>query len=639
MAMGNAPKEYKLVVDSFKGVDLANSEIAVNSSRSVHSVNMIADLSGKVLKRSGYECLLEAEGRINGIHRLKTAEDEVCLVHAGERIYKWDMTDNSLSELYSEANDARSMCVQYNGKLVILDGKCLLVFGEFDGELVLDKAENRAYVPTVVIVALADAASCGGTAYENVNLLTGKRYVEYAVTSAQVDASGALKFYIPEAVNGKAIDTNEWLVVEKIDSEGEWQGVVFSVDGADEGYVSVNVSDLADLPITQANVRVGYYIKPKEDAGPDLVNGCCVGKLYGVNGNTNRLFIGANEACANKVFYSGLDDMLYFPDQGYVTVGADSSKVMGFSRIGDSLGVHKEDNGQDSSVFLISGGLDSYSKAYFTVKAGVNSAGAVSHYAFSDFSGEPLFLSRNGVLAVTTQEITFEKYAENRSYFINPKLLKNDLRECVGIEFNNYYYLSCANGDVWVADGRQKVYEKNQPMSSFQYEWYYWKNVPARIWWEYDGCLYFGTADGKVMRMFNQAEHSGSHNVYYDDGVVVRALWDTPYFYLKSMNHYKNLKRFVLMPAPFIRSGVKVYFRANGKRSFVREKNLDMFSFSDIDFTRFTFLTDDAPVLVAANQMLKKFMMVQFRFENDRAEPFSLYGFEVIYTINAKYKA
>ena len=92
------------------------------------------------------------------------------------------------------------------------------------------------------------------------------------------------------------------------------------------------------------------------------------------------------------------------------------------------------------------------------------------------------------------------------------------------------------------------------------------------------------------------------------------------------------------MLAPYNRSGVKVYYRAKGERRMVKEANVDIFDFDDIDFTRFTFNTDDSPALIATNQWLKKFMMIQFRFENDRAEPFSLYGFEGIYTINSRYK-
>ena len=70
----------------------------------------------------------------------------------------------------------------------------------------------------------------------------------------------------------------------------------------------------------------------------------------------------------------------------------------------------------------------------------------------------------------------------------------------------------------------------------------------------------------------------------------------------------------------------------------VKQANADIFSFEDIDFERFTFNTDDAPMIVPTNRRLKKFMLVQFRFENDLAEPFGLYGFAGIYTVSSKYK-
>lgn len=615
--INQSPREYRLQVDKFRGVDFANSEITVKEGRSVNSINMIADLSGRIVKRTGYETLLTLDGRINGIHRTKTQEYDHLLIHAGTKLYRW--TD-SAELLLDGLNDARSTSYQHNGKLAILDGKELLCYE--DGTV--DKATNKAYIPTVLIACKANAKEVSGGSYEEVNLLTPKRYINYMLTSSD---TGSLKFYVPE---GKL--EQGWVVLQKKDADGEWVDVDCTPNYA-EGYVTASITG---IEYNIDNVRLGYMVTPKEN-GADKINKCTVGLMYGVNGNSDRLFISGNEDEPNIVRWSDLDDIMYYPDRNYITLGADSSSVMGFARINDYLGVFKDDNGQDSTIYLISGTLDSENTAVFRAKAGVNGAGAVSRYAFDQFAAEPVFLTKNGLYAVTTQEITFEQYAQERSFYVNPKLVNENLADAVGISYNNYYYLS-VGGKCYVADGRQKVYENNAPMSSYQYEWYYWENVPARVWFAYDDHLYFGTEDGKIKRFYKSNEQSATNNVYNDDGIAVYALWDTPYYYLNSMTQYKHLKRFVVMLAPYSRSGVKVYYRAKGERRMAKEANVDIFDFDSIDFTRFTFNTDDSPALIATNQWLKKFMMIQFRFENDRAEPFSLYGFEGIYTINSKYK-
>ena len=620
---GNAPRQYRFLVDRFKGVDFANSEVTVDKSRGVDCVNIMADLAGKPIKRAGWEILHNLEGAINGIHRLKTAEFDQLYVHAGTKLYAW--SGDEVSEVYSGMNDARSVSVQHNGQLVLLDGLKMLVVE--DG--VVDTAENKAYIPTVVIGGIAGQAGAGGGDWEGVNLLTPKRYVNFAYST---DGTGDIKFHVPE---GK-IANDSWLVVEKSYGDDEWESVAYTANRAD-GYVTISSSLLNDLPDDVDNVRIGYEVAPK-DGGADIINHCTVAKMFGVGGNTDRLFVSGNPSEPNKVYYSDLNEVLQMADINYLTVGADSSEVKGFSRVQDYLGVHKEENEQDSSIFLIQGVLDSQSKAMFSVKAGVNGVGAISKYGFAEFAGEPIFVSRNGVYGITTQEITFERYAENRSYYINPRLLNEDLSNAVGIEHNNYYYLAI-NGKCYVADGRQKVYERNAPMSGYQYEWYYFDNIPARVWYSLNGDLYFGTEDGKLCRFYRQEEHSPSHNIYVDgDGRVVKAKWVTPYFYFDQMNYYKNLRHFAVMLAPYGRSGIEVYYRSKGQTRMVKDENADIFDFNDIDFTRFTFNVDDAPLIVAANEREKRFMLIQFKFENNKAEPFGLYGFAGIYTVSSKYK-
>lgn len=629
----NGRTKYRLNVDSFKGLDLANSKVSVYKGRSIDCENIIADLAGKPVKRTGYETIVAAGGRINGIHRLKTAAEEVILVHAASKLLKWEMSENGLTELASDMADQKSYGVQYNGKLALFDGVTMRVYGKFDDAYALKKAEDEAFIPTVLINANPDQTPPGGTEFEQVNFLTGKRYVNFVVNPES--ESSSFKLYVPE---GK-FSEDGWLVVEKVNDEQEWSAITPTSTDKAKGCVTISKSSVSDVPKNVDNVRIGYYVAPKSGEGAAVINKCNVGKLFGVGGNTNRLFLSGNPEKPNKVYYSGLDDLLYFPNQGYLTVGADASEVMGFSRVSDYLAVHKEDNGQDASVFLISGSLDYNSKPVFAVKAGINSHGAVSKYAFSDFMGEPLYLTANGVYAITTQEITFEKYAENRSFYINQELTKADLKEACGIAYNNYYYLSVGDGVVYVADGRQKVYESNQPMSSFQYEWYKLTNIPARIWWEYGGELYFGTDDGKIKRIYKESEHSATNNVYNDDGEPIKCYWCTPYFYFDRMNEWKNLDALAVMLAPYGRSGVDVYYRARGMEvTAAKDVHVDIFDFNDIDFTRFSFRTDNSPAIVVTDRRLKRFLLIQFKFENNLAEPFGIYGFEAVYTLTGRYK-
>lgn len=98
-------------------------------------------------------------------------------------------------------------------------------------------------------------------------------------------------------------------------------------------------------------IEFGYVSK----SGRERINGCEFGMLYGVDGEANRLFVSGNGECGNYDFWSELDDLMYFPESNYAKLGLESSNIMGYSRIGSNMAVHKEDNGQDVTGVLAQG--------------------------------------------------------------------------------------------------------------------------------------------------------------------------------------------------------------------------------------------------------------------------------------------
>ena len=109
-------------------------------------------------------------------------------------------------------------------------------------------------------------------------------------------------------------------------------------------------------------------------------------------------------------------------------------------------------------------------------------------------------LSENGVFGVVLSNnvATAERCTRERSRQINEHLKKrNNLSEAVGIAYKNRYYLA-VDGVCYVADARYKTYSEGNLDNTYNYEWWFWDNIPARVWAEIDGALYFGTEDGMV---------------------------------------------------------------------------------------------------------------------------------------------
>lgn len=631
-----SPKLYTERLENFKGVDFANNATQVKLYRSPDAQNVISDLAGKPVKRTGYETIAKFGDRINGIFRLATGDTEKFLVHAGTKLYEWSRTDgvfaNSGTVIYSGMNNLRSTAFQNDKKLYILDGKTYLVYGEFDGAYAVKNVSDIATVPMCFLAMKPDGT--GGTKRHDINVLTPKRTYSFLVSEAETN-----EFHLT-ADDSMAL-TDEAVTAKVLGSDGKWvdkaETTDFTVD-REKGVITFNTAVSVTPSTGVDNVEI-TFAADSEEYTADLINKCTIAIQYGYNGATDRAFVSGNPDAVNFHYWSDINDPTFFPALNYAYLGQDSSAIMGYSIIGDALAVHKEDNEQDQTIFLVRGSYDEVNGYNFAISGSVAGVGAISKHCFKRIGTEPMFLSRHGVYALTTQYLTAERYAQNRSYYVDPKLTREaDMSEAVAIEYNGYYYLGI-NEKVYVADSRQKAYEKNAPQSEFQYEWYYLTNIDARIWWEYDGRLYFGDRSGNIKVFMLANEDTAAHPAYTDDGEPIHMYWKTPILTHGTLARYKTLKNFYLMMAPYRRSSIEVFYRYNSSERLVKESTMDIFDFNDIDFTRFAFTTDDSPMVIATNTKAKKYMHIQFKIENNVAgEGCGFYEMELGYNLVGKYK-
>ena len=629
---GPSPEVKILNIENFRGVDFANNPTQVAKNRSPDARNIISDLAGKPVKRNGYETLETFDGQINGIFRLKTDDVEFILVHAGTKLYWRYANGTKYNVLYNDMNDIRSTAFQNNGRLYILDGKNYLCFGEFDGSYAVKKVSDVATVPVAIENKNPDGS--GGSQRQDLNVLTSKRTYTFYVSAENTD--GIKDFHL-SADDSQKIDSKA-VTARKLNDAGDWVDMVettdFTVD-RDKGIITFKTAIMPSPVLGVSNLEITFSAEMEYTA--DLINKCTIAALYGLNGATDRVFVAGNPDAVNFHYWSEIDDPCYFAGLNYAYLGQDSSAIMGYSRVGNALAVHKEDNDQDHTIFLVTGSYnESSQKTNFAISGSAAGIGAISKHCFCNLGTEPMFLASQGVYALTTQYLTAERYAQNRSYYIDPRLTKEEnLSEAVAIEYKDYYYLA-VNGHVYVADGRQKNYEKNAPQSEFQYEWYYLTDIDARVWWEYDGALYFGTADGAIKRFKTEGQ-----GLFNDDGEPIYSHWKTPVFPMDTITRNKTLKNLHLMLAPYDRSSAAIYYRVNGSKIPVKVKTAttDIFSFHDVDFRRFAFNCDEFPMVVATNSKAKKFMHIQVILENNELnEGFGFYEIEFSYILVGKYK-
>ena len=598
----------------FYGVDFTSNPFNVAVTQSPDAENMVRSEPGKVRKRMGYETVYRFGGRINGHYKRKG--DSSDLIHAGEKLYRMKTTPE---EIYSGMNDAKSEAWQFGEKLYIADGKKLL---QYDGSKVTAAADS-AYIPTVTI---AKAPNGGGKSYNALNLLQPK-FKELFL------ADGTSREY---HLSFSGLDSAN-VTVRRLNAAGNWETVNSGYScNASTGVVTFDTAP-GKSPVTgEDNIEITASRTVKGYA--DRINKCCIGARFGVNGDVDRLFLSGNPDYINYDWYSQKDDPTYFPDTGYSVLGTNKSAIVGYSIIENRLAAHKDNMEPDRNIILRSGNLVD-SEAAFPIYNTIKGPGAVARDSFAYLKNEPVFLTENGIYAITASDINAERYSQDRSYYLNGKLLnESNLQDACCCVYNDMYLL-CVNSHVYVLDGLQSLAAaKNEPYSNRQYVSFYFTNIPARIMFVKDKALWFGTNDGRVCRFYTDET---SYLSYADEGKAIAASWQTPYISGSNFYKTKTFKHLAIQLINSASAGVKITAITKGEWKQIKEflTGVSYFSYSRLSYSRLCYSNDTSPKTFHSKLRIKRVDKCSFRFENNMLhESFGIVQASIEFVEGGNYK-
>ena len=553
---------------------------------------------------------------INGIFHFSSETKPSYLVHAGTNLYQWDGTDTAPIRLKTGVNDAKSAALMAKDGLFLLTGAEYLLF---DGTAIKEPAEF-AFIPVVTHSATNIVNQYGGESFQAVNLLTPRRIIQFHIHAQ--DSELGINVNTNQIELKTSIDPGT-SVITRLISTG---AVLTPPDTIDYENGILHYADPLPVSLNGGdNIEVEFSHTTEGHA--EKIARCTVMANF-----ASHVFFAGNPDERNCDWYSGLSDPSYVPDINYTKVGASDRAILGYARIGEQLAILKEGGEEDASVFLRSIEYNE-SQTYFPVKQGIPNEGIVAPKSVAMLYDDPLFLTKSGVQALTSKMISAERIVEARSSRINARLSREEhLADAVACIWNGYYLLF-VGGHVYVADSRQKSYLR-QTSESFEYEWYYWENIPARVVLSSDGTLYFGCADGKLCR-FNtdRTDPRGGYlmEAYNDDNAPIVAEWATKFDDDGDFGVLKTLRRrgSGVHIKSYDAGNVKLIVRTDHDfGEILNEARRGVFNFRNLDFQNLTFNTQPH-AFVPFGRKVKDYRLIQVICRNDELnQGFGVYAIE-----------
>ncbi|MBP3463681.1 MAG: hypothetical protein J6K45_04285 [Clostridia bacterium] len=596
-------EKYTYSVDSFMGVDFTSSPIEVDKKRSPNARNIINN-NGYNETRNGYKILNKIGSKINGVWNIDTEEREMFIVHSGTILYECSSDFKTFTNILSGMTDNRSIGIYFNEYLLIFDGTRTVVYGNFNGEYKAQFLDEVGYIPTT---SIARDSSGGGTDYEKINLVSPYRINTFLPEKIKNDDGTEIDQTVFPLEEGNVESIK---LIEVLQSDGTFKTITNYQLDQNTGKVTMEAPGESPI-LGRDSVYITYKIKDNSN-NASKINQCDIAVLFGYEGNNNRIFVSGNPDLPNYDYYCEQDDPLYWPDENFTRIGTEA--IMSYSRLGDgTLAVHKKQSDTDCTVYYRDTNLLDTIEV-FPLSSGVKNIGCISKYCNCNLLNDPLVLTNQGVFAIIGNN--GEKYAQQRSYYINKKLMEEEnLENAVALSVNGKYYLA-VNNHMYIADCRYLSYPKHSKTEQYQYEWWYWDNIPARVLFSWNNELYFGTEDGNIC---------GFTNEYMDIDNPIDVYWETPFLELNSSNLAKTIRNVTLILNPGGYCDITFGYILDDGSVEIITKN-------------YSALNDDFPKTIQEKEKIPKFMFVKFFMKNNTKNRMTFERLILEYINSGKYR-
>lgn len=280
----------------------------------------------------------------------------------------------------------------------------------------------------------------------------------------------------------------------------------------------------------QSNIMVQFPCYDREAS--DFVNNCSFGIAFGHNNSLNRLFLSGNKSNPNYDIHSSeinvtndrngdkweYGDFSYFPMEAQCKYGESENAIVGYDVVSDSkLLVLKNRSGKEKTIYFrtptMATAIDSTGKVSkdlegnalkqeeYTISMSNSSVSGMSPYCVCNFEGDTVFVDENKEIAgLDIQGIVgdSQRQANTRSHYIDKEVSSLDVDGATLFSFNGKLFLDVPKEKVCYVASKESYSNDSR-----QYDWWKIDGFDGTCFMEMGGVLYYGSADGSIMKVGN----------------------------------------------------------------------------------------------------------------------------------------
>lgn len=479
--------------------------------------------------------------------------------------------------------DAKTSILFFESKLLFINGTD---FKEYDGTTYQDVVAD---VPTVYI---ATPPAGGGTAHEQINLLTGKKKQEFQGNGV------ATKYYIAET----GIDVALTSIV--INGATKTELTHYTVNRTTGEFDFAAGTTPFGAPANGGMVIIEWTKVDSTHA--DLVKKNKYAMTFGA-GNDTSIFVWGNPSNKNRRSWCAPLKAGYWPVTNFTNVGTNEFAITDIKAQNANYQIiFKEDRTHYSySEYVSSTGTYDYPVYDLNEKVG-----NITYNGVQIINNDPLSIDGYSWWLWSATNIEDERNVNIISQRLEESLNTIDMTTAITFDYQSKKEYWCNVGSI--------VYIYNYGNNTM----YTFNNISGTCYLDIGGVVYYGSK-GTIERFEG---HS-------DNGVATVPQIDTGHYSFGAINLLKTSDRVYVGLLPDTYTSVNIYFKTNKQTEWKKIRKQAFYALLDwnnINFNKYTFKTNRSPQTFALEFSSNDYTTIQFRIENDEIdEPCTVLDFLV----------